>query len=212
MLELYAAYWDVSDMMEFNEALDRASRLGRDRGRHRACPTATARSRSRARSRAIEYFEAMARYSDGKYTRERLLDPAGAQSDSATSSGCRPRRAHGHALDKIFERVLEPHLIEPTFVTGYPVADLAAGQTTGGRSGARRSLRALLRAHGDFERLYRAQRSRRSAGALRSASRRTQRRATKRFRNPIGTSCARSNTACRRPPESASASTGSSCC
>jgi lysyl-tRNA synthetase class 2 len=29
---------------------------------------------------------------------------------------------HGHALDKIFERVLEPHLVAPTFVTGYPVA------------------------------------------------------------------------------------------
>ena len=29
--------------------------------------------------------------------------------------------SHGHALDKIFERVLEPHLIAPTFVTGYPV-------------------------------------------------------------------------------------------
>ena len=28
---------------------------------------------------------------------------------------------HGHALDKIFERVVEPHLIAPTFVTGYPV-------------------------------------------------------------------------------------------
>ena len=30
--------------------------------------------------------------------------------------------SHAHALDKIFERVAEPHLYEPTFVTGYPVS------------------------------------------------------------------------------------------
>ena len=28
---------------------------------------------------------------------------------------------HGHALDKIFEHVFEPHLVAPTFVTDYPV-------------------------------------------------------------------------------------------
>ena len=62
----------------------------------------------------------MARYSDGKYARERLLDPAGA-SAILTELGLPASPTHGHALDKIFERVVEPHLIAPTFVTGYPV-------------------------------------------------------------------------------------------
>ena len=64
------------------------------------------------------YLEGMARY--GNIKREDLLSPAGAARilkdlklpDSPT---------HGHALDKIFEHVVEPHLIEPTFVTDMPV-------------------------------------------------------------------------------------------
>jgi lysyl-tRNA synthetase class 2 len=62
----------------------------------------------------------MARYSDGKITRERLLDPRGA-AEIASELGLPDSPTHGHALDKIFERVLEPHLVAPTFVTDYPV-------------------------------------------------------------------------------------------
>jgi lysyl-tRNA synthetase class 2 len=35
--------------------------------------------------------------------------------------GLPPSQTHGQALDKIFERVVEPHLIDPTFVYDYPV-------------------------------------------------------------------------------------------
>ncbi|MHB8305346.1 MAG: amino acid--tRNA ligase-related protein, partial [Vulcanimicrobiaceae bacterium] len=52
---------------------------------------------------------------------ERLLSPAGAAA-ILEELGLPPSPAHGHALDKIFEHVLEPHLVEPTFVTDYPVA------------------------------------------------------------------------------------------
>jgi lysyl-tRNA synthetase class 2 len=63
----------------------------------------------------------MAANSEGKYRRDALLDPAGAAA-IAHELGLPRSPTHGHALDKIFERVIEPHLVAPTFVTGYPVA------------------------------------------------------------------------------------------
>jgi lysyl-tRNA synthetase class 2 len=119
MLELYAAYWDVSDMMEFNEALI-AHLVSVATGGGTELPYGDGTISFARPFARIEYLEAIARYSDGKYTRERLLDPEGAQQilrelDVPVSP------SHGHALDKIFERVLEPHLMAPTFVTGYPV-------------------------------------------------------------------------------------------
>ena len=119
MLELYAAYWDIGEMMEFNEALiarlvDVVTGGGTELafGDHTisfAPPFAR-----------IGYLEALLHYSAGKYTRERLLDARGAAAilqelDLPASP------SHGHALDKIFERIVEPHLIVPTFVTEYPV-------------------------------------------------------------------------------------------
>jgi lysyl-tRNA synthetase class 2 len=119
MLELYAAYWDVADMMEFNESLI-AHLVSVATGGGTDLPHA-GESISFARPFArIEYLEAMARYGDGNYGRERLLDPAGA-SEILSELGLPASPTHGHALDKIFERVVEPHLIAPTFVTGYPV-------------------------------------------------------------------------------------------
>ena len=119
MLELYAAYWDVSDMMEFNEALvAHLVSVATDGGSELAYGGQTI---SFARPFAcIEYLDALAHHSGGAYTRERLLDPIEAQKILA-ELGVPPSPTHGHALDKIFERVLEPHLIAPTFVTGYPV-------------------------------------------------------------------------------------------
>lgn len=119
MLELYAAYWDVSDMMRFNEELiAHLVSIATDGGDELAYAGTTI---SFARPFAsIEYLEAMSRHSGGAYTRERLLDPAGAQA-ILHELEIPPSPSHGHALDKIFERVVEPHLITPTFVTGYPV-------------------------------------------------------------------------------------------
>ncbi len=117
MLELYAAYWDVNDMMAFNEALIAhlvsTSTGGRDElviGEHTI-------SFKRPFAR-IEYLDGIAQY--GGYTRERLLDPQGA-AEILADLRLPESPTHGHALDKIFERVLEPHLTQPTFVTGYPV-------------------------------------------------------------------------------------------
>ena len=119
MLELYAAYWDVGDMMEFNEALiAHLAAIATDGGTDLPCGDTTI-SFARPFAR-IEYLEAFAQYGEGKYPRERLLDAAGAQS-ICSELGIPPSPTHAHALDKIFERVVEPHLRAPTFVTGYPV-------------------------------------------------------------------------------------------
>ncbi len=119
MLELYAAYWDVSDMRDFNEALIA----------HLANVVTEGADELQAGERTISfkrpfdrigYLEGIAKYSDGKFKRERLLSPAGAA--EILQELQLPRSpTHGHALDKIFERVLEPHLIQPTFVMDYPV-------------------------------------------------------------------------------------------
>jgi lysyl-tRNA synthetase, class II len=119
MLELYAAYWDVSDMLAFNEALiAHLVAVATDGGTdlpHGEETISFARPFAR-----IEYLDAMAQFSDGKYTRARLLDPAGAAA-ILRDLGLPESPSHGHALDKIFERVVEPQLVAPTFVTGYPV-------------------------------------------------------------------------------------------
>ncbi len=119
MLELYAAYWDVHDMLAFNEALI-AHLVSVVTGGNTELKNAD-RTLSFARPFArISYLEGIAQYSDGRFTRERLLDPDGAAQILA-ELGMPKSPTHGHALDKIFERVLEPNLVQPTFVTDYPV-------------------------------------------------------------------------------------------
>ncbi len=119
MLELYAAYWDVNDMLAFNEALmEHLARVVTGGTTLRVGEHEISFARPFDR---IGYLDGIARYSHGRFTRERLLDPAGAAT-ILEELGMPPSPTHGHALDKIFERVLEPHLIAPTFVTEYPLA------------------------------------------------------------------------------------------
>ncbi len=116
MLELYAAYWSMDEMLEFNEELIAhlvAEVHGKDElhvGEHLI---------SFARPfRRVAYLAAMQTF--GGLERDELLDPAGA-ARTLERLGLPPSPTHGHALDKIFERVVEPHLIQPTFVYDYPV-------------------------------------------------------------------------------------------
>jgi len=119
MLELYAAYWDVHDMLAFNEALI-AHLVSVVTGGNTELKNGD-RTLSFARPFArVSYLDGIAQYSDGRFTRERLLDPDGAAQILA-ELGMPKSPTHGHALDKIFERVLEPNLVQPTFVTDYPV-------------------------------------------------------------------------------------------
>ncbi len=119
MLELYAAYWDVHDMMEFNEALiaHLVSVVTGGNTELKVGEETISFARPFAR---ISYLDGIAQYSGGKFTRERLLNPESA-AEILHELGLPKSPTHGHALDKIFEKILEPNLIQPTFVTDYPV-------------------------------------------------------------------------------------------
>jgi lysyl-tRNA synthetase, class II len=115
MLELYAAYWSVHEMLDFNEEL--IAHLARFVSGAETL-TYGALSVSFARPfRRIAYLDAMKQY--GGFERAELLEPAGA-AHIVERLGMPPSPSHGHALDKIFERVVEPHLVDPTFVMDYP--------------------------------------------------------------------------------------------
>jgi lysyl-tRNA synthetase class 2 len=116
MLELYAAYWSVHEMMQFNEDLfAHLVRVvhGGDSLTYGDDTISFATPFAR-----IGYLEAMKEYAG--LEREQLLDFAGAQAILA-DFGIPRSPTHAHALDKIFERVVEPRLLRPTFVYGYPV-------------------------------------------------------------------------------------------
>jgi lysyl-tRNA synthetase class 2 len=66
----------------------------------------------------IAYLDAMREW--GGLDRETLLSFSGAQRVLA-EFGLPASPSHAHALDKIFERVVEPRLLHPTFVYDYPV-------------------------------------------------------------------------------------------
>ncbi|MGH7755346.1 MAG: amino acid--tRNA ligase-related protein, partial [Vulcanimicrobiaceae bacterium] len=116
MLELYAAYWSCADMLEFNEEL--LAHLVRFITGGAETLVFGDRTLSFKRPFArIGYFEAMERF--GGLTRSGLLDPAGA-ARAQERLGMPESPSHGHALDKIFERIVEPNLNDPTFVYDYP--------------------------------------------------------------------------------------------
>jgi lysyl-tRNA synthetase class 2 len=116
MLELYAAYWSVDEMMAFNEELF-AHLVSVVAGSSEIAYGDKVISFARP-FRRIRYFDAIARW--GGIDRATLLDPAGAQRALAEMH-LPPAQTHGQALDKIFERVVEPNLVDPTFVYDYPV-------------------------------------------------------------------------------------------
>ena len=117
MLELYAAYWSFKEMMDFNEELiahlvsfaaDGASELTfgeltinfeRPFGR-------------------IKYLTAFKEW--GGMDRDDLLD-AGRCAALLRKHGMPDSPSHAHALDKLFEKFVEPHLVHPTFVYDMPL-------------------------------------------------------------------------------------------
>jgi lysyl-tRNA synthetase class 2 len=116
MLELYAAYWSVHEMMDFNEEMF-AHLAQHVRGSDELTYEGKHISFKRPFKR-VAYFGALAEF--GGLKRVELLDPEGVFRIQE-SLGLPRSQTHGQALDKIFERIVEPHLIDPTFVHDYPV-------------------------------------------------------------------------------------------
>jgi lysyl-tRNA synthetase class 2 len=116
MLELYAAYWSVREMMEFNEELF-AHLIHHVAGSDEVVYGERRISFKRPFAR-LSYFGALEEF--GGHKRDELLDPEGAFR-IGRALGLPQSQTHGQALDKIFERVVEPKLIDPTFIYDYPV-------------------------------------------------------------------------------------------
>jgi lysyl-tRNA synthetase class 2 len=116
MLELYAAYWSVREMMDFNEEL--ISHLVRTVLGREQFLFGELQLDFRRPFKRMAYFAALEQHGGPK--RAELLDPERVFDIQASLRLARSQ-THGQALDKIFEKVVEPHLVDPTFVYDYPV-------------------------------------------------------------------------------------------
>ncbi len=119
MLELYEAYTDVEGMLSLTEdlILHMAEAAG-IRGEHEF---ADGKIQLRRPFGRIAYLDALQRY--GGIGRADVLDASRAREVAqrlALDVG--PKDSHAHVIDKIFEKVAEPHLADPIFVTDQPVA------------------------------------------------------------------------------------------
>jgi lysyl-tRNA synthetase class 2 len=115
-LELYAAYWSLDDMMAFNESLFAHLAL-------LVNPERTIQFGDRSVSftppfTRIGYLAAFERF--GNISRAELLDADGA-AGLLRRYNMPQSPTHAHALDKLFGRIVEPHLMDPTFIYDYPV-------------------------------------------------------------------------------------------
>jgi lysyl-tRNA synthetase, class II len=116
MLELYAAFWDVQDMMRFNEEL--MAHLVRSVHGEETIVYGDDAITFSTPFRRLDYLGAFEDIAG--ITREQLLDPAQCAA-LLREWGIPESPTHAHALDKLFERIVEPTLLQPTFVYGYPV-------------------------------------------------------------------------------------------
>ena len=118
MLELYEAYTDVEGMMRLTEDLIlHLADVAGVRGTHEWNGE---QIRLDGPFERIAFLDALAKW--GSLAREDIL-----AEDRARAAAARLKidlhkgASHGHVIDKIFEKVVEPHLIDPTFVTEQPV-------------------------------------------------------------------------------------------
>ena len=116
MLELYAAFWDVRDMMDFNERL----MVHLARSVHGG-ETVMYGDDAIAFSSPFRRLDYLGAFKDlAGIERDQLLDPVQCLA-LLRDYGIPDSPTHAHALDKLFERIVEPTLLQPTFVYGYPV-------------------------------------------------------------------------------------------
>ena len=121
MLEAYQAYADYGDMMDLTEATGRAAwsqhclgtlrleRVRHDARLHAAVRAGCRSSRACASARGLDL-----RTATDDEMRAAAADAAGADRDAVADL------AGGRLQDEVFKTVLEPHLVQPTFVLDYP--------------------------------------------------------------------------------------------
>jgi len=117
MLEFYQAYATYSDLMELTESL-----LARVAESVTGSPTVSYQGQSidfSGRWRRLALYDALAEIGqiprEILHDRQRLLDFASHRQVTVTKTG-----KLGKVITKLFDALVQPHLIQPTFITGYP--------------------------------------------------------------------------------------------
>ncbi|HXW52395.1 MAG TPA: lysine--tRNA ligase, partial [Candidatus Acidoferrales bacterium] len=118
MLELYEAYTDVEGMLRLCEGMVMAAAdAARVREKHEYAGKDIHLAAPFAR---MTYFDAMQNF--GGLSRADVLDESKARAEAKRLKlHVEPGASHGHVIDKLFEAAVEPHLVNPTFITDYPV-------------------------------------------------------------------------------------------
>ena len=167
MLELYQAYADFHDIMDLTENMVRHAakavigKLHIPYGDH-VVDLESPFKRAHIADLVLEHTGVDFRSVSSDEEARRLAAEHGVKIE--------PHMTYGHILNEFFEQRVEDKLIQPTFVYGHPVEDLAARQEERRRSPLHGSLRAFHRRPRARERLQRAERSHRSARALHGAA------------------------------------------
>lgn len=118
MLELYEAYTDMEGMLKLCEGMVMAATdAAHVREKHEYAGNDIRLATPFAR---MPYLDAMKTW--GNLTPEDILDEKRARAEAKRLKlSLEPGASHGHVMDKLFEATVEPHLVNPTFVTDYPV-------------------------------------------------------------------------------------------
>ena len=118
MLELYEAYTDVNGIMQLCEGIIAAAAEAASVGdKHEFGGNIISLQRPFAR---MPYLEAMQRY--GRLERDDILVEERARSAASRMAiALGPHSSHAHVVDKLFEATVEPHLINPIFLTDFPL-------------------------------------------------------------------------------------------
>jgi lysyl-tRNA synthetase class 2 len=118
MLELYEAYTDVEGILKLCQGMVITAADAAGVGpRHEYDGKELSMAAPFAR---VAYLEALAKW--GGLSREDVLDESRARAAAQRLKiDLEPGASHGHVVDKIFEATVQPHLVNPTFVTDQPV-------------------------------------------------------------------------------------------
>jgi lysyl-tRNA synthetase class 2 len=119
MLELYEAYTDFEGMLQLSQDLIlHAAAAAGIRGEHEF---ADGKIKLQAPFARVEFLDAMKQY--GRLERADVLVEERARAAArAAKLDVGPKDSHAHVIDKLFEKFVEPHLNDPTYVLFHPVA------------------------------------------------------------------------------------------